>query len=72
MQICYRETVILLIYVTCVHSLETGKWHEVNECLPATKTNHFITPMHLLSVQDDCEIADHDKFPYKTLKVFKC
>ena len=42
-----KETVILLIYVTCVHSLETGKWHEGDECLPATKTNHFITPMHL-------------------------
>ena len=42
-----KETIILLIYVTCVHSLETGKWHEVDECLLATKTNHFIIPVHL-------------------------
>ena len=42
-----KETIILLIYVTCVHSLETGKWHEADESLLATKTNHFIIPMHL-------------------------
>ena len=43
-----KETIILLIYVTCVHSLETGKWHEEDECLLAKKkTDHFIIPLHL-------------------------